>query len=75
MGMLVQYLMILRPRLPLWIQNKSMRRIAGGCLFGLTMMLNYVLMLTAMTYSVELFCLVVLLFSSRREDSRRRICC
>jgi hypothetical protein len=60
MGMLVQYLMILRPRLPLWIQNKFTRRIAGGCLFGLTMMLNYVLMLTAMTYSVELFCMVVI---------------
>jgi hypothetical protein len=60
MGILVQYLMVLRPRLSLFIQNKSMRRITGGCLFGLTMMLNYVLMLTAMTYSVELFCMVAI---------------
>ena len=59
LGIVMQYLPILGNRVKKYSQNPLYQRITEGGFFGLQMGVNYFLMFVAMTYSVELFCMVI----------------
>ena len=58
LGILIQYLTVLRASTRK-ILNPMHRRLGRVLAFGTQVVLSYFLMLVAMTYSVELFCMVV----------------
>lgn len=57
LGVFIQYLTLLRGYTKS-IVNESVRRLVRIFVFGVQVVLSYFLMLVAMTYSVELFCMV-----------------
>ncbi len=57
LGVFIQYLTLLRGYTKN-IVNESVRRLVRIFVFGVQVVLSYFLMLVAMTYSVELFCMV-----------------
>ena len=58
MGILIQYLSKLRVAVSKWPESLG-RKVAVVLIYGLHVMFGYFAMLAAMTYSVELFCMVV----------------